>query len=467
MIRYIVEKELIETGLSRRFLILVSLSVGLVALSMYTGISQYSASERYYRIAHELMRETVPNQVSWQALAAWGEYRIYRPPSTLAVLASGLEDATGRNTRISAYEEPFLADSKYNEQSILAIFGHLDFLLIMRVVFSLLALLFTYSAICGERENGTLKLMLVNPLPRDKIILGKLIGGMIGVGAPLLVSILVATLLILVQAQVQLTSAEWIRLLTFFLMCFLYIFCFLNIGLLISSVFRRAGSALLTGLVVWVFLVLVAPRGALITAASLLEVPTSAEVQEAKEQASRQSYREFRSWLQRYQRNNGLDSNDDVPQEVVTAKQGELNDFRDRVIARIDEDYSERQKAQETVARSLGRLSPAASFSFAGMRLADTGLDRKRRFLDAARNHQHRFREWVHRKLREAREKGGASAAGGRARLDVGDMPVFAMPEVPTDSVLSSAVVDLTIIFLFGLFCFFGAFVAVRRYDPR
>lgn len=466
MIRRIVEKELLETGLSRSFLVLVVLSVALVALSLYTGISQYSANARYHTVAQELMRETVPNQVSWDALASWGEYRIYRPPSTLAVLANGLEDATGRSTPISAYDEPALSDSKYNEHPILAVFGDLDFMLIIRIVFSLLALLFTYNAICGEREQGTLKLMLVNPIPRDQILIGKLVGGVFGVGAPLLVSVLVATFLLLVQPEITLTFGEWTRLAAFFVLCFLYVFCFLNIGLLISAVNRRSAPALLMALVVWVFVVLVAPKAALITAASTVEVPTSAEVQEAKEQAGRQSYRELRAWIQKYQRENGV-TQGDVPPELVQSKQKEIGDVRDRTIARIDESYVGRQQTQESVARLLGRLSPAGCLSFAAMRLADTGLDRKRRFLDAARNHQDQFRDWVQRKAREARKAENGRPRRGRSRLDVADMPSFTMPETSTDAILAAAAPDFAIILFVSILCFFGAYVAVRRYDPR
>ena len=97
------------------------------------------------------------------------------------MLATGLENDLGRESMISIYDEPVLDGSKYSEQPVFAIFGGLDFLFSVTVVFSLLALLFTHDSICHERERGTLKLMLANPLPRDKILLGKFLGGMIGV----------------------------------------------------------------------------------------------------------------------------------------------------------------------------------------------------------------------------------------------------------------------------------------------
>ena len=57
--------------------------------------------------------------------------------------------------------------------------GYLDFLFLVGTVFSLLALLFTFDAVAGEREAGTLRITLANSLPRDLFLWSKLIGGYI------------------------------------------------------------------------------------------------------------------------------------------------------------------------------------------------------------------------------------------------------------------------------------------------
>jgi hypothetical protein len=52
-----------------------------------------------------------------------------------------------------------------------------DLMFIVKIVLSLFAILFTYDTIVGEKEKGTLKLALSNDVPRDRLILGKAIGG--------------------------------------------------------------------------------------------------------------------------------------------------------------------------------------------------------------------------------------------------------------------------------------------------
>lgn len=465
MIRYVIEKELTEIALSRRFLILVAMSIALVGLSIYTGVDQYSANQRYYSVAKEQMRETVRNQVNWRALASWGEYRVYRPPSSLGFLVSGIENATGRNTPISSYDEPALTDSKYNELSILAIFGQLDLLLIIRIVFSLLALLFTYNTICGEREQGTLKLMLSNPIPRDQILIGKFIGSIIGVGLPFLVSILIVVLISLIHPQISLTTGEWIRLFGLFILCFLYMLCFLALGLFISTLHRNSTSSLLMGLVVWVLFVLVIPRAALMTAASIVDLPSSAEIQESREEITRQSYRTFSAWLEKYMRDHAIVSAKDIPTDVRTAKDQALAETRERAFGRINEEYNARQRNQEWLAHVLGRLSPAGCLSFGGMKLTDTGLARKRQFLTAAQDHQNEFRVWVQRKAREADAQ--PTDRNNRIRLDVADMPPFSMSQTPIDMIMAGVVFDFGTITLMTIACLLGAYVAFRKYDPR
>ena len=48
-----------------------------------------------------------------------------------------------------------------------------DVVFIFKIVLSALAILFAYNTISGEREDGTLKLVLSNAIPRDTIVLGK------------------------------------------------------------------------------------------------------------------------------------------------------------------------------------------------------------------------------------------------------------------------------------------------------
>ena len=55
--------------------------------------------------------------------------------------------------------------------SLSYLLGDLDFLFVVGTVFSLLALLFTFDAVAGEREAGTLRITLANGPPKKPISL--------------------------------------------------------------------------------------------------------------------------------------------------------------------------------------------------------------------------------------------------------------------------------------------------------
>ena len=462
----VVRKELLDTALSPRFMAMFGIGLTLTLLSLFTGIRNHLANERFHAVATELMRETVPNQVSWQALASWGEYHVFKRPSTLGMLVGGLENDLGRSSIISLYDEPILDGSKHAEQPVFAIFGGLDFLFSVQVVFSLLALLFTYDSICGERESGTLKLMLANALPRDTILFGKFAGGLVGIGMPLLFTMAVAALVLMAHPELVLGSGGWTRVLALFSLCFVYLACFLALGLLISSLTRRRSTALLVALIVWVLLVFVLPKATVLVSGHTLEVPSSAEIQEQKGELVRASYREYLAWRQQWLRSHP--GTHEIPADVLAANQDERQQARDLASSRIDEEYEQLQAAQERLARNLGRISPAASLSFAALEIADTGLGRKRRFLDAARAHRAEFSVWVNERIHEDRRRPQTSdGSSSRGRLDVADMPEFRLPRATVSSHLMAAIPDASVL-LFLLFGLLGAaHLRFLRYDPR
>ena len=60
----------------------------------------------------------------------------------------------------------------------------IDWAFVIGYVLSLIALLFTFDSVAGEREHGTLRLMLANPIPRHTVLIGKFLGAFISVNIP-------------------------------------------------------------------------------------------------------------------------------------------------------------------------------------------------------------------------------------------------------------------------------------------
>jgi len=81
----------------------------------------------------------------------------------------------------------------------------------VQIAMSLLALLFMFRSICGERESGTLKLMMANAVPRDIVLLGKWVGGYLGLILPFLLAAGIGILALNLTPLVSLKAEHWIR----------------------------------------------------------------------------------------------------------------------------------------------------------------------------------------------------------------------------------------------------------------
>ena len=71
---------------------------------------------------------------------------------------------------------------------LLNLFTSIDIVFIFEVVLSLIALIFAYDAIAGERERGTLRLVVTHPVRRGQILLAKYISAMLCLLVPCMVS---------------------------------------------------------------------------------------------------------------------------------------------------------------------------------------------------------------------------------------------------------------------------------------
>jgi ABC-type transport system involved in multi-copper enzyme maturation permease subunit len=466
MFRKLVAKELLDTFTSPRFVIVFVACVVLILLSVYTGLRNYENNQKYYNAATSVMRDTVANQVNWNALAYWGQYKVYKKPSPLSILVTGLENDLGRNTTITIYGDPQLEDTKYNEHPIFAVFGSLDLEFIVKVVLSLFAILLTFDAISGEREGGTLKLVLANSVPRDRVILAKLAGSFLALVVPLVLAMLLGLLLVLVYPNVQLSGEDWVRIAALMGVFVLYVVAFMTLGLFVSSRTRRSSTSFLALLVVWVLFVLVIPKTSVMVAGYAVNVPTSAEVQEKKQAIGRQWYREWEGWREKWlaEHSDQKTIPDDVADNFNKQQQEKLGHETER----IDEDYARLQTRQETWTRRVARISPSASLTFASIDLASSGIERQKSFLVACGHYQDDFAAYVRGKLRdEARAQARGQAPPAGSKLDLHDMPQFHYTEETLDIILRRVGLDIVLLGAASLVFFAGAYVSFLRYDVR
>ena len=274
MFSTLIQKELKSILLSPKFTATFAVCALLMLLSTYIGIKEYQSSVKQFETATQLASQELRQHSDWMGLGN----QVYRAPDPMQVFVTGITNDIGRWSNIDNFNSVKLQHSSYSDDPIFALFRFVDFTFIVQIVLSLLALLFTYDAINGERESGTLKLVLSNAIPRVHFTAAKFIGSWLGLVVPLTIPTALCALLVLLY-KVPFTPGNWISFASLLGASLLYFTFFIALGLLVSSMTRHSNVSFLVSFVIWIILVLIIPRAGVIAAGNIVHVPSVAEIE--------------------------------------------------------------------------------------------------------------------------------------------------------------------------------------------
>ena len=472
MFRLLVEKELREIIGTTKFAVTFGVCSVLILLAFYVGARNYQVSQTEYEAAQAENIKQMEGLTDWQRI----DHRIFLPPQPLATLVSGISNDIGRTTEMQTLGELTSENSRFNEDPIFAVFRFLDLEFIFSIVLSLFAILFAYDAINGEKERGTLRLSFANAVPRDKYILGKLVGAFLALGVPLLIPILVGCLMV-PSLGVPMTGSEWTRLAMVIFSGYLYLGVFLTMSVFVSALTEKSSNSFLLLLVIWIFAVLIIPRTAVLVAGRAVDVPSIDKVNYDKNRFMAQLWQEDRQKMQTYAEENQPGEGDDMQEWMngfrafMDGLREEREEKRSEFGGRLNEERSNREAVQQAVALSIARLSPTSVFSLASTDLAGTSLDLKQRYTEAANVYQQTYANFI-------REKTGSAGGGFRITMrgeeeeepppiDPYELPVFEYEQPASSSLITDSMLDVGLLFLFNIVFFAGAFAAFLRYDVR
>ncbi len=487
MLGTLIVKELKAIIVSPKFVATFLICAVLMLLSVFIGIQEYRNAVRQYETATQLVEEGAREATGWHNIP----YRAYRQPDPMQIFVSGLGYDVGRFSSINTREIVKLRSSAYSDDPIFAVFRFIDFAFIVQVVLSLLAILFTYDAINGEREEGTLKLVFANPVPRARYLLAKCIGGWLGLVVPIMIPLLLCLLLV-IAFNVPLTTEHWFKLLMLMAVSVLYFTFFVAFGVLISALTRRPSVSFLLALVGWIVFILIIPRAGVIISGQLLSVPSVAEIEGQSEGFAKDRWQAFyeeqeKRWQERNAHRANSDGNSQAVSDEQLWKYMEEDDAARKAVqqeiesyqTKLNIDLQNRHTTQERLAFTLSRFSPASAYLLAAMNLAGTGVELKSRYEESLRNFRDQFVEFIEAKQAEGGPSGAFTISidtqsglkigtpRDQGALDVSQLPRFTPPQYPLMGAAAATVVDFGLLALYSILAFGAAFVAFSRYDVR
>jgi len=270
MIWKVAKKEFLLNLVSARFIIGFLLCLFLIPFTVTVNIDDYDSRMRVYRVDKANAEKT------FKEVRVYSQLRpeVVKPPEPLSIFCRGISGNVGNRVKIWLGDKPLFATGKaaIRDNPLLNSFFSIDFVGIIAIVMSLLALIFTYDACTREKEDGTLKLQLSNSLSRHKILLGKVLGVYLTILPIVLFCYILSTILILHSPNMSFSAGDWGRIILLFFASLLYFTVFIFIGLLISTRLKSSTTSIIVCLFFWVFFVFIVPNLAVYMAESLKKV---------------------------------------------------------------------------------------------------------------------------------------------------------------------------------------------------
>ena len=177
----------------------------------------------------------------------------------MGTLFQGISKNSARSVRLVPASHPETIET-IDDNPIFVLFPTVDLTFIIGIVMSLLAIPFAYDAISGERETGTLSLIVSNAIKKPMLIFGKWLGGYLSLILPCFVGLLPGLLIISTHPLIQFSFADWGALGLIIVGALLYLACFFALGVLISALASRSSTTILALLFIWAVGVFVIPN---------------------------------------------------------------------------------------------------------------------------------------------------------------------------------------------------------------
>ena len=492
MIWKIAKKEFLLNLMTFRFavgtmlcMVLMAVFVPILAKAYQERLKTYNQNVSYNEA--ELHKVTVYQNIT---------PTIYRQPSLLAVFSEGLEKQLGNSATIQYNEVPEINAAAANHY--LSIFSIFDASLIFKIVISVLALLVAYDAISGEREQGTLRLVLSNAAARYQVLLGKLLAGLMVLLVPVTMAFILGLVILLCFPMVDLAGSDWIRIGFMSLASLVFIATMYNLGLLFSCLARRSAISLVLGLFLWIIFAVVIPNGSVYLATQILPVQSEDKLNQQMASLQRGIQREFTAELKRSGRSfQGGGSRNDRPGlggfgrgyvrscDKVFMENGLI---RYSIGVPIEIRYADKRSEaqyghlrslfeQTRLADNLSRVSPIFLYENVMSALAGTDMASFRHFIDAVKTHRKDIIEYMRSRTNNfgsaifftpctEEEIKTRPRTDDAPSLDLRDLPRFSY-KGDMAATLRRVVPDLAFLILANVLFFAVAFAAFLGYDVR
>jgi ABC-type transport system involved in multi-copper enzyme maturation permease subunit len=472
MIRQIVYKEVLENVISLRFLLSLLLAILLFAASGFIFLSRYKKqSQNYWKITNENLLALQEESDHLYKLAFY-QQKIIRKPKPLMFCAEGFEKSLPNYFRFNMFGYN-LPEIEGRSNFMLPHFSDIDWVFIVSMILSFVALVFTYDSICGEREQGTLRLMLSGTIPRYAVLIGKYFAAMLTLGIPLLIGLLMSLIIVVFSKDVAIGGTAWLKIIAIIFLSLLYLSVFVLLGLFFSSRLAHSANCMVILLLMWVGLTILIPSFGRIVSDVSSKCPSRADLKRRLQETVEQIWENSN----KYGKNAGSMSpnlaspinNPPARARLITATTNAANQVRDN--------HHNQQLAQTFSGRSATCFSPVVIYQRSSEAIAGTGINHCVNLYEQIRQYQADLREYIRGEdagdpeslhlIFDEEYCARSWKAISHKPVDFTTVPKFQEQDLVLGKSLKLAIWDIGLLILFNLVFFAASYVSFLRYDVR
>lgn len=480
MLKTIIKKEVLETIFSYRFPLFAVICVLLIPLGMYVNEVNYTKRVRDYSEQVRLADEAASNIGVQDLMGGTAVIRGFRRPAPLSVFTQGFENALPRYYEFGQ-DSVKPGETASGDESILSVQGKVDFVFLVQMIVSLIALLFASDMVSSEKEAGTLRAMLSNSLPRDTLLGGKIGGGFLALFVPFTVAFLLG-LLVLSFSSVPLFAGDAAaRVMVIFLATALFILTYFTIGIAVSTYTAKARTSVVAIIIIWAAFQLIIPKLGDMTARLIHPVRTDTEVSlqksllikaldlETAKELGRQYDLIFGPNPAKTADNEGSPERKkwDPMREDIQRRARENKSLK---LAAIDDAHRRELKRQLDLAVNLSLVSPSAAYARFISDVCGTGELEREKYQDAVKAYQKVLDNDLFSKVRRTlmMHAGGKMSMGFSAEpLENFKMPKFTIAGTTLAETFRANLRSLLSLLVWLIAPFAFAYSRFIKYDVR
>jgi ABC-type transport system involved in multi-copper enzyme maturation permease subunit len=490
MIKTLIKKEMMETVYDLRFVIASLLFITLIPLSMYVSRIDYEQRLSAYQQESQIWRAR-------HGTPEWGSQDVeghgFRTPPVLSVFVLGLDPYLPDEV-VTDFSGVFRTVKEPNTDGALAVLlGQIDFRFCMVYVVSLMALVFTFNTVSGERERGTLRLLIASSVPRGTLLFCKWLSKTLVLIVPFLMAVCIALLVLNASPQIDLNSPQLVYSIAMILgISLLLIICMTILGVCLSTYATGSSQSITLLLTTWVILVLGIPKVTPMIA-NIIHRPESRRVISMRKTALTEDLmaefydrreKEIASLYGVRPDEQDIRSNDGlvilgkrkITPEAFQALKDKANDYSEQLwrqyrrripieLEKIEAQYQNQLQATHTLTMVLSRLSCLSCYVYTIADLAGTGINEPENYMDNAKRYQEQISQLLYNNIIIAKNRYYWEKGFNPSHVPTFPDMQYARPNLKT--IISRRIWDVLLLAFYSVLFYSLAFFRILKYDVR